>query len=42
MIYQSCHQIMFVQYMPFLLMTFLGVDRYWEKGNQVCIPWACF
>ena len=33
MIYQSCHQIMFVQYMPFLLMTFLGVDRYWEKGK---------
>ena len=32
-IYQSCHQIMFVQYMPFLLMTFLGVDRYWEKGK---------
>ncbi len=33
MIYQSCHQIMFVQYMPFLLMAFLGVDRYWEKGK---------
>lgn len=42
MIYQSCHQIMFVQYMPFLLMAFLGVDRYWEKENQVCIPWVCF
>ena len=33
MIYQSCHQIMFVQYMPFLLMAFWGVDRYWEKGK---------
>ena len=33
MIYQSCHQIMFVQYMPFLLMAFSGVDRYWEKGK---------
>ena len=33
MIYQSCHQIMFVQYMPFLLMAFLGVDQYWEKGK---------
>lgn len=33
MIYQSCHQIMFVQYMPFLLMAFQGVDRYWEKGK---------
>ena len=33
MIYQSCHQIMFVQYMPFLLMAFQGVDQYWEKGK---------
>lgn len=33
MIHQSCHQIMFVQYMPFLLLAFLGVDRYWEKGK---------
>ena len=33
MIYQSCHQIMFVQYMPFLLMAFRGVDQYWEKGK---------
>lgn len=33
MIYQSCHQIMFVQYMPFLLMAFQGVDQYWEKGE---------
>ena len=33
MIYQFCHQIMFVQYMPFLLMAFQGVDQYWEKGK---------
>ena len=33
MIYQSSHQIMLVQYMPFLLMAFSGVDRYWEKGK---------
>ena len=33
MIHQSCHQIMFVQYMPFLMLALLGVDRYWEKGK---------
>lgn len=33
MIYQSCHQIMFVQYMPFLILALLGIDRYWEKGK---------
>ena len=33
MIYQSCHQIMFVQYMPFLMLALLGIDRYWEKGK---------
>ena len=42
MIYQSCHQIMFVQYMPFLLMAFSGVDRYWKKGKPVCILWVYF
>lgn len=33
MIHQSCHQIMFVQYMPFLMLALLGIDRYWEKGK---------
>ena len=31
MIYHSYNQIMFVNYMPFLCLTFLGVDRYFEK-----------
>lgn len=31
MIYQSYNQIMFVNYMPFLCMAFLGVERYFEK-----------
>ena len=31
MIYQSSHQIMFVNYMPFLCLTFFGIDRYFEQ-----------
>lgn len=34
MIYQSCHQVMFVNYMPFLCMAFLGVDRYFDEGRS--------
>ncbi|MDO4311598.1 MAG: YfhO family protein [Eubacteriales bacterium] len=33
-IYQSYHQVMFINYMPFLCMAFLGVDRYFEKGRR--------
>lgn len=33
MIYHSYNQIMFVNYMPFLCLAFLGVDRYFEKGK---------
>lgn len=31
MLYHSYNQIMFVNYMPYLCMGFLGVDRYFEK-----------
>lgn len=31
MIYHSWHQIMFVNYMPFLCMGFWGVDRYFDE-----------
>lgn len=31
MIFHSCKQIMFVNYMPFLCMGFLGTDRYFDK-----------
>lgn len=31
MIYHAFKQIMFVNYMPFLCLAFLGVDRYFEK-----------
>ncbi len=31
MIYHSYNQIMFVNYMPFLCLGFLGVDRYFER-----------
>ena len=34
MIYQSSHQIMFVNYMPFLCLTFLGIDRYIEQKKS--------
>lgn len=33
MIYQSHRQVMFVDYMPFLCLALIGVDRYWEKGK---------
>lgn len=31
MVYHSCKQVMFVNYMPFLCLAYLGVDRYFEK-----------
>ncbi len=34
MVFQSCHQIMFVNYMPFLCLSFIGVDRHFEKGKS--------
>ena len=34
MIFHSYNQIMFVNYMPFLLMGFLGVDGYFEKRGR--------
>ncbi len=33
-IFQSCHQVMFINYMPFLIMAFVGEDRYFEKGKS--------
>lgn len=33
MIYQFHRQIMFVDYMPFLCMALIGIDRYWKKGK---------
>lgn len=33
-IFQSCHQVMFINYMPFLIMAFVGEDRYFEKGRS--------
>ncbi len=33
-IYQSCHQVMFVNYMPFLYMSLIGVDRYFDKRRS--------
>lgn len=34
MIYHSFHQIMFVNYMPFLCLAFLGIDRHFEKKKS--------
>ncbi len=34
MIYHSCHQIMFVNYMPFLCLALIGTDRYWKHGTR--------
>lgn len=34
MIFHSYNQIMFVNYMPFLMMGLMGVDRYFENGKK--------
>lgn len=34
MIFQSYSQIMFVNYMPFLCLAFMGVDRYFQKPEE--------
>lgn len=34
MIYHSHRHVMFVNYMPFLCMALIGVDRYWKKGKS--------
>ena len=31
MVYHSCKQVMFVNYMPFLCLAFMGIDAYFEK-----------
>ena len=33
-IYQACHQVMFVNYMPFLFLALIGVDRYFDKKKS--------
>lgn len=33
-IYQACHQVMFVNYMPFLYLALIGVDRYFDKKKS--------
>lgn len=34
MVYQSCHQIMFINYMPFLCLALVGVDRHLEQRKS--------
>lgn len=38
--YHAHHQIMFVNYMPFLLLALLGVDRLLEKQKHGLLTWA--
>lgn len=33
MIYQSYRQVMFVNYMPFLCIALIGIERYWKAGK---------
>ncbi len=42
MIFQSYSQVMFVSYMPFLCMAFLGVDRYFETGKSALFTVSVF
>lgn len=40
--YQAHHQIMFVNYMPFLILAFIGVDRVFQKKNNALLTIALF
>lgn len=42
MVFHSHNQIMFVNYMPFLCMGFLGTDRYFEKGRSGLLTISVF
>lgn len=42
MVFQSYNQIMFVDYMPFLCMGFLGADRYFEKRKNGLLTVSVF
>lgn len=33
-IYHACHHVMFVNYMPFLYLSFIGIDRYFTKTRS--------
>lgn len=32
--YHACHHIMFVNYLPFLYLSFIGIDRYFAKARS--------
>lgn len=40
--YQAHHQIMFVNYMPFLLLALIGVDWIFKKKNHILLTIALF
>lgn len=42
MVFQSYNQVMFVSYMPFLCMGFLGADRYFEKKKSGLLTISIF
>ncbi len=42
MVFHSHNQIMFVNYMPFLCMGFLGAERYFEKGRAGLLTASVF
>lgn len=42
MIFHSYNQVMFVNYMPFLLTGLMGVDRYFEKGRGELLTVSVF
>ena len=42
MIFHSYRHIMFVDYMPFLLLGLMGVDRYWERHKSGLVTVSIF
>lgn len=39
--FHSHRHIMFINYMPFLMLAFYGIDAYFEKGKMFLLTFAC-
>ncbi len=42
LIYHAHKQVMFVQYMPFLILAYMGIDRLYEKGKKGLLSISVF
>ncbi len=42
LIFHSHRHLMFINYMPFLILGLMGIDKYFEKGNFYLLPLSVF